>query len=835
LEKSKQEKLQVEIHRSISGEDRSPGEPYQGNPYIRILMTYFVSPSDFRIRVINGIEDQLKPLMQGLQIVCQQGNGSTVNWNLGDACAVRNPDDKQWYRGEIRVLDPKGVAEVELIDTGFNVKVDTSTDLQILPDDFKKTAGAAFRCCLADLLPAGSTDGRKWSSTACDFMKGQLTDKNLYVQLKGDQIEWGWPIDIIIEEVVPETAFDPASRSYHSLRQLILDEGLAMPSKKPSPQPTNDGINPFIRTLSNEECNSPAKVQEETKSAMKVQEKLEQPSLNFSSDLGVKPEVQVRSKGKAAPVILPPIPNPPVGSTMKVIPTYVDHQGVIFCQPMAWGEVIVHLSEELQRVYQNATYTPLLWEKGQLCVAKFPDDDLWYRACILEIKQSAIKVQYIDYGNSAWVPRQLVLEMQEGFDHHLLAYYCILEDAEPITGEETWPIPTLNHLHDLIVNNESVIAVNTVSPKFIWVSLTNSNGDQFPQYLFSKKLAVDTGDLTEAYTRSRAISKVWASLPFPTLNVEDLCPHFFGQVTHVELPNLIYLQRLRIPESKDVDIVTSGEVAEMNNQITAFEQMAKQLNICKSMPLMKLPDVGSKCAGKFSFDNCWYRAVCVARYPTQEACLLVYVDYGNSEMVSLANMRSLPTEFWSFPAQSIRCFFNIKPPANHGNVFRQSTLKGVIENLVTKELEAKIIKKSPVTVDLFQESEAGSFHLAYENLITSGLALLPTEVKSSCDKLIPESDPSNILGEIEDETEGPSPIIDYFDKTGDGDTGLSVTPVYLPDEHTTIVTEATKQEDYEDTVDQEDPIQSEGITWYDLYDKDGDTENNVKKAQEDSS
>ena len=42
----------------------------------------------------------------------------------------------------------------------------------------------------------------------------------------------GLPIDIHIEEVTPETAFDPPSFKYISLISLILDKGLAIPLRR---------------------------------------------------------------------------------------------------------------------------------------------------------------------------------------------------------------------------------------------------------------------------------------------------------------------------------------------------------------------------------------------------------------------------------------------------------------------------------------------------------------------------------------------------------------------------------------------------------------------------
>lgn len=43
---------------------------------------------------------------------------------------------------------------------------------------------------------------------------------------------FGLPIDILVEEVVPETPFDPPRKDYISLVTLLQDKGLAIPSKR---------------------------------------------------------------------------------------------------------------------------------------------------------------------------------------------------------------------------------------------------------------------------------------------------------------------------------------------------------------------------------------------------------------------------------------------------------------------------------------------------------------------------------------------------------------------------------------------------------------------------
>ena len=51
--------------------------------------------------------------------------------------------------------------------------------------------------------------------------------------LQGERVpDLGLPVDILIEETIPETAFDPPRHEYVSLVTLIQDKGLAIPMKR---------------------------------------------------------------------------------------------------------------------------------------------------------------------------------------------------------------------------------------------------------------------------------------------------------------------------------------------------------------------------------------------------------------------------------------------------------------------------------------------------------------------------------------------------------------------------------------------------------------------------
>ena len=158
------------------------------------------------------------------------------------------------------------------------------------------------------------------------------------MKLASDEGADGIPVDIIIEEVIPETAFDPASRNYHSLRQLILDEGLAMPSKHPSPQPSADGENPFLRKVFEQYIDDESLVDQSMLEPQNVTEKV------VPSDLGAKELPEVFE--------LPDLPGLAPGQQIVVMPTYVGHDGIIHSQPMDWTESIIAMSQELQANYQ---------------------------------------------------------------------------------------------------------------------------------------------------------------------------------------------------------------------------------------------------------------------------------------------------------------------------------------------------------------------------------------------------------------------------------------------------------------------------------------------------
>ncbi|XP_064001831.1 tudor domain-containing protein 6 isoform X2 [Pogoniulus pusillus] len=68
----------------------------------------------------------------------------------------------------------------------------------------------------------------------------------------------------------------------------------------------------------------------------------------------------------------------------------------------------------------------------------------------------------------------------------------------------------------------------------------------------------------------------------------------------------------------------------------------------------------SVCLAQYSEDEKWYRALIIGEVPSAEKVEVMYVDYGNRELVSLTNLRSTNNDFLRLEAQAFRCsLYNI--------------------------------------------------------------------------------------------------------------------------------------------------------------------------------
>uniref|UniRef100_A0A803YGC8 Tudor domain-containing protein n=1 Tax=Meleagris gallopavo TaxID=9103 RepID=A0A803YGC8_MELGA len=71
----------------------------------------------------------------------------------------------------------------------------------------------------------------------------------------------------------------------------------------------------------------------------------------------------------------------------------------------------------------------------------------------------------------------------------------------------------------------------------------------------------------------------------------------------------------------------------------------------------------SVCLAQYSEDKRWYRALIVSDVTSAGEVEVMYVDYGNRELVSLTSLRSINERFLELKAQAFRCsLYNLIHP-----------------------------------------------------------------------------------------------------------------------------------------------------------------------------
>ncbi|KAA1070910.1 hypothetical protein PGTUg99_000500 [Puccinia graminis f. sp. tritici] len=102
--------------------------------------------------------------------------------------------------------------------------------------------------------------------------------------------------------------------------------------------------------------------------------------------------------------------------------------------------------------------------------------------------------------------------------------------------------------------------------------------------------------------------------------------------------------------SFSVQILKNGGIPELTSLMADFAVYHR------SAPISSTPagayKAGDLVSAKFSVDNAWYRAKIRKNLPHKKEAEVVFIDYGNSEVVSHGNIRSLDPRFKSLPPQA---------------------------------------------------------------------------------------------------------------------------------------------------------------------------------------
>ncbi|KAK3752727.1 hypothetical protein QZH41_018695 [Actinostola sp. cb2023] len=304
------------------------------------------------------------------------------------------------------------------------------------------------------------------------------------------------------------------------------------------------------------------------------------------------------------------------GKREHVCVTTVTGLSAFYCQLMLSATRLDNLMISIDDHYKKLTTVQEEIKQlrpGDYCVAKYTEDDSWYRAKIKEVKPDMkVSVFYIDFGNGEELSAKSVKRMLPSFaqlPEQVIS--CALACDTSGFSDSQFIDLTLDEEFDM----EVVSLEGEVVAKVILYSRD------------SKKPVTDL--LTKE--KPKAISTIEQS----SLAVGST------ETVYVTFASSISKFYIQISKSGD-------SLGDLMNEIHEYYS-----KLSDAQDSLDDPQVGSFCVVNFSEDNGWYRAKVTTVY--NDSIEVFYVDYGNSEVLPLSRAKTLKPEFAKLPFQTVHC------------------------------------------------------------------------------------------------------------------------------------------------------------------------------------
>ncbi|XP_076855400.1 tudor domain-containing protein 1 [Brachyhypopomus gauderio] len=395
----------------------------------------------------------------------------------------------------------------------------------------------------------------------------------------------------------------------------------------------------------------------------------------------------------------------------------------IHIQSVEMTNTLKNITTELQRTYgisHAATYKP---EVGEICTVKFSLDQNWYRGEIIsvDLDHQTAKALYIDFGNEEDVTFDRLRPLPANLDiAPPCALQCCIAGVTAVTG--VWSGECSIAVRQLVAGKTLTFTVvdSRNSSTLLTVDVRLSAvGKNLSTFLIEQDYAIKEGPSTKPRTEQDIASLMTASFEnFKRLssgkneNTEAQPPEpltqgvgdtFTAIVTHLQSPSEIICQKL---ENASVIQQLQMSLREHCSETQASEDFR--------------PAPGTVCCSLFSEDHQWYRAKVLA-YSSEDRVCVGYVDFGNSEEVTLNHLRPISVDLLSLATQAIPCHLaGVKPTSETWSEDAVMMLKRLVCNRFIK-VEILGQRDGMALVSMVDESSDPQTNIA-ELLVTTGYA-----------------------------------------------------------------------------------------------------------------
>ncbi|XP_056333407.1 tudor domain-containing 6-like [Danio aesculapii] len=294
-------------------------------------------------------------------------------------------------------------------------------------------------------------------------------------------------------------------------------------------------------------------------------------------------------------------PDVSLGQTIEAFASCIVGPDYFWCQ-FSNSEILDHITQVAQEYGNSSETQPILLDNldpGSPCLARFCDDQMWYRAQVIKKCTNTVSVLFVDFGNES--------ENSEGYvkalpcdllESPLQAFLCRLEEFN--ASEGSWDSEATDNFYELLVDKPLKVSVQCIddsvepnSPPYyvkvessqclvnelmtkFWINCTQHDQNS-AEVIDSCEKDVESAPVDQSVSEDKT-SECLAISTENNHTSEPLCPELHGANPLMENCNLH-----NVPENEVDEKIVGGDVIDTttNSDVAANDPANSDLEIQK--------------------------------------------------------------------------------------------------------------------------------------------------------------------------------------------------------------------------------------------------------------
>ena len=369
-----------------------------------------------------------------------------------------------------------------------------------------------------------------------------------------------------------------------------------------------------------------------------------------------------------------------IGSTEAVYVTQTDSVASFWCQLVKFYSQLDELMGNLE-TFCNSKPAAVDFHVNMACGAKFSGDGSWYRGKVAAVYPDSVEVLFVDYGNSEKVPKSDIRNLSEDLIKlPTQAIHCTLENSSSSTNQHTKKF--LEMTSDVEISMNAVELQDDVTV----ARLTLSDGKNVAEELgLVQQTKIEESKESKPVTSGSKVNPTPTDEKYPKAKSPSSAVQVY--VSHITSPGDFYIQLV--------------------NQETKLNELMEELAVTyEDETKWKIESVqeGQACCSKFSEDGQWYRAEVLWRDST--GVMVRFIDYGNSEMTPIDNVRNITDELVKIPPFAYKCKMASIGMSDGSQQWSTSARERFESLVLDQELTCEFVNKNEVKLTLNEEDIA---------------------------------------------------------------------------------------------------------------------------------